>query len=238
MCTLGVCCALWSAVITDRSKVINWPSDGRVHSAFDEHFLVSFFLWPFQIVSFPNPSLCRNQLENPDDNDGDVSPQCNLVTGCWVASCPELDSVDPQLVFHCIALSPSSTSLDARRMKMTKMEKCFSDVLWHLVMRPIIRDCCDWYTFKVMRLLQLQVVLTPSSRLSPQTLTHIVARSHHPTIIAAIIPLTLCRSVQDLLHWERFSTILILQMFTLSSTCINDTQDNINDTTALYARVC
>ena len=32
MCTLGVCCALWSAVITDRSKVINWPSDSRVHS--------------------------------------------------------------------------------------------------------------------------------------------------------------------------------------------------------------
>ena len=171
MCTLGVCCALWSAVITDRSKVINWPSDGRVHSAFDEHFLVSFFLWPFQIVSFPNPSLCRNQLENPDDNDGDVSPQCNLVTGCWVASCPELDSVDPQLVFHCIALSSSSTSLDARRMKMTKREKCFSDVLWHLVMRPIIRDCCDWYTFKVMRLLQLQSD-SPLPPQSPNSHTH------------------------------------------------------------------
>ena len=132
-----------------------------------------------------------------------------------------------------------------------------------------------------MRLLQLQSVLTLRSRLSPQTLTHIVARSHHhthtlslcpgslplgtffynstathffftfslcPALVSmalrtihhtsAIIPLTLCRSVQDLLHWERFSTILILQMFTLSSTCINDTQDNINDTTALYARVC
>ena len=47
MCTLGVCCALWSAVITDRSKVINWPSDSRVHSAFDDHFLVLFLLWPF-----------------------------------------------------------------------------------------------------------------------------------------------------------------------------------------------